>query len=346
MKRSNHFKMEFMFMGCLVALVLGAGGVAEATIIRSTPAPINGPLQPSGIIAQECDFAADGLTLYVGCSEGIRVATRETPNSVWGPLGPVIMSGYHPAISPDGRGLYFDMPGDSNLWVATRQHPGDPWGEPGKVGPPVGAFAAQRADVSGDGLSLYFASPRPGGYGDEDIWVAGRATTDDAWGEPVNLGPNINGPGGDTRPSISSDGLTLAFSRIPSWSLWVSTRRSVDADWGPAVNLDIAIPGPSYGPARYFFGPALSPDGSTLYFDVIDGHGGESLWQVQFEPVLDLNNDGVIDDADMDVLISHWHTDNMLCDIAPLPTGDSYVDIKDLLMLTEHLGQDLHIIAH
>ena len=345
MERCDPFRIEFVFIGCLAALVLGSTGVCEATIVRSDPTPVSPPLQPSGIV-QECDFTSDGLELYVGCSEGIRVATRETTHSEWGPLGPVIMSGYHPAISPDGRELYFDLPGDSTLWVATRQRPGDPWSEPARVGPPVGASAAQRADVSRDGLSLYFASPRPGGYGDEDIWVASRATTVDGWGEPVNLGPNINGPRGDVRPSISSDGLTLVFSRTLPWSLWVSTRKSVDADWGPAVNLSLVMPYGSYGPARYFYGPALSPDGSALYFDATDGHGGESLWQIQFDPILDLNGDGVIDDADVDILIAHWHTDNVLCDIAPLPMGDGYVDIKDLLMLTEHLGEDLRVVAY
>src|SRR3990172_12692251 len=35
---------------------------------------------------------------------------------------------------------------------------------------------------SPDGLSLYFASDRAGGYGQLDIWVAYRADTGDAWG--------------------------------------------------------------------------------------------------------------------------------------------------------------------
>ncbi|NIM98071.1 MAG: hypothetical protein GTO24_08345, partial [candidate division Zixibacteria bacterium] len=46
--------------------------------------------------------------------------------------------------------------------------------------------------ISADGLELYFSSDRPGGYGLDDIYVMTRATTEDDWGEPVNLGPIVN----------------------------------------------------------------------------------------------------------------------------------------------------------
>ena len=43
--------------------------------------------------------------------------------------------------------------------------------------------------VSKNGRSLYFASTRDSGsFGGEDIWISRRATDDDAWGVPVNLG--------------------------------------------------------------------------------------------------------------------------------------------------------------
>jgi Tol biopolymer transport system component len=45
---------------------------------------------------------------------------------------------------------------------------------------------------SPDGLSLFIASNRPGGLGGQDIWVARRATTDDPWGAPENLGAPVN----------------------------------------------------------------------------------------------------------------------------------------------------------
>lgn len=46
-----------------------------------------------------------------------------------------------------------------------------------------------------------------------DIYSATRATVDDAWSTPVNLGPNVNGTSAssETRPSLSWDGTTLYF---------------------------------------------------------------------------------------------------------------------------------------
>ena len=40
--------------------------------------------------------------------------------------------------------------------------------------------------VSADGLSLYFATTRPGGLGGEDLWVARRSSTTNDFGAPVN----------------------------------------------------------------------------------------------------------------------------------------------------------------
>jgi hypothetical protein len=58
---------------------------------------------------------------------------------------------------------------------------------------------------------LFFTSDRSGGLGDRDIWVARRASPDDDWGAPVNLGPQVNTPGYEIGPSISADGRTLYF---------------------------------------------------------------------------------------------------------------------------------------
>ena len=54
--------------------------------------------------------------------------------------------------------------------------------------------------VSADGLFLFF-SPynRPGGLGLSDLWMSTRATKDDDWGTPVNLGPTVN--------SVAKDGI-------------------------------------------------------------------------------------------------------------------------------------------
>ena len=68
------------------------------------------------------------------------------------------------------------------------------WSVPVNLGPLVNSpFDDISPHVSQNGRSLYFASTRDSGsFGGEDIWISRRASGDDAWGVPVNLGPIIN----------------------------------------------------------------------------------------------------------------------------------------------------------
>ena len=62
--------------------------------------------------------------------------------------------------------------------------------------------------------------------------------------------------------------------------------------------------------------------------------------------VVDFNGDGIVDSADMCIMVNHWHTDEQLYDIAPRPLGDGIVDIQDLIILAEHLFEEPGLIAH
>src|SRR5687767_15199214 len=57
------------------------------------------------------------------------------------------------------------------------------WSSPVNLGPVVNSAANDlAAEMSKDGLSLYFGSNRPGGFGANDIYVSRRASVDDPWG--------------------------------------------------------------------------------------------------------------------------------------------------------------------
>ena len=63
------------------------------------------------------------------------------------------------------------------------------FGPPQNMGPVVNGPAADCCpNVSADGLTLYFSSGRPGGFGDYDIWYCTRPSVDAPWGPPVNIG--------------------------------------------------------------------------------------------------------------------------------------------------------------
>ncbi|MCP4260167.1 MAG: hypothetical protein GY774_22015, partial [Planctomycetes bacterium] len=65
--------------------------------------------------------------------------------------------------------------------------------------------------------------------------------------------------------------------------------------------------------------------------------------------VVDYNGDGIVDSADVSLMIEHWHTDNTLYDIAPAPLGDGFVDVQDLIFLSEHFYEEIDdptLVAH
>ncbi len=105
-----------------------------------------------------------------------------------------------PVLSRDEKKLYFtsDRPGGfggEDIWVSTRRTRNSPWGSPVNLGPTVNTAAMERLrSVTPDGRILLFQSDREGGLGQTDIWGAVRrfVNDDSGWGEPVNLGSNIN----------------------------------------------------------------------------------------------------------------------------------------------------------
>jgi Tol biopolymer transport system component len=62
-----------------------------------------------------------------------------------------------------------------------------------------------------DGLRLFMASTRAGGFGGIDIWVASRDSADAPWGAPVNAGPVINTGANEFCPSPTRDGKGFMF---------------------------------------------------------------------------------------------------------------------------------------
>ena len=58
-------------------------------------------------------------------------------------------------------------------------------------------------------------------------------------------------------------------------------------------------------------------------------------------PPPDFNGDEIVDGADVSIMIDYWHMDNPLYDIAPAPCGDGIVDVQDLILLSEHLFEEI-----
>jgi len=168
------------------------------------------------------------------------------------------------------------------------------WSEPVNVGPLVNSpFDDISPHVSKNGLSLYFASTRnTGSFGGEDIWISTRATGDDPWDVPVNLGPFINASSNERAPALSRDGHYLFFNSdrpggFGGSDIWVSWRSHVHDDfgWQEPVNLGAAINTSAFEGGAAFFG---SDDAGLpqLYF-VSNRAGGAGTQDIYVSTVSD-----------------------------------------------------------
>ncbi|HEX7013950.1 MAG TPA: OmpA family protein [Cyclobacteriaceae bacterium] len=148
--------------------------------------------------------------------EDIYITTRT--GDVWSPpkkISTNINQKYNDAaasLSPDGKTLflyYEDGEGD----IYTSHLEGGEWTKPKSLNRNINTalFWETSASITADGKTLYFASNRPGGYGELDLYKSELDAKGD-WGKAVNLGPLINTPGNEDAPFIHPDGVTLYFS--------------------------------------------------------------------------------------------------------------------------------------
>lgn len=209
-------------------------------------------------------------------------------------LGAPVKSGYNEGaqcISPDGKYLLYTMcdadfgMGSCDLYWAKRI--GDRWSRPRNFGAPVNTSSWEsQPSMAADGMTVYFASSRPGGFGGMDIWKT-TMTAEGEFSVPVNLGPAINTPGDDAAPFIHSDGRTLYFASngrvgMGGYDLYYSTLQA-DGTWSEPVNMGYPINSPA-DEINVF----INAHGTVAYIasDKDGGYGGLDLYSFELDDQL------------------------------------------------------------
>jgi outer membrane protein OmpA-like peptidoglycan-associated protein len=194
------------------------------------------------------------------------------------------------SISQDGKYLFFtgcnrpDGLGRCDIYIAQKK--GDDWGKPFDLSPPVNTTGWEsQPSISADGKTLYFVSNRKGGYGGYDIWKS--PLTEKGWGEPANLGPNINTIYDEQSPFTHPDDSTLYFCSngwpgLGGKDLFVS-RLSKDGKWQKPENLGYPIN--SSGDEN---GLSLTANGTYAFFSSnnLNGFGGYDIYTFELPPNL------------------------------------------------------------
>ena len=133
----------------------------------------------------------DARSLYFSSGRGrdgqgldLWLCSRDSKSEPWTEpvnLGATVnstMSESSPWLSDDGLTLLFAVfpRGESfsiDLWMTRRRSVEDPWEEPISLGPRINTSNVEDTpSLSADGRTLYFASDRPGGQGESDIWTS------------------------------------------------------------------------------------------------------------------------------------------------------------------------------
>ncbi len=153
------------------------------------------------------------------------------------------------ALSPDGNYLIFtscnkyDSQGGCDLYLSFKQD--GHWSKPTNMGPAFNNAAWDGQPCFGlDGLSLFFSSSRPGGFGGRDIWYVYQLSAG-RWSRPVNAGPAINTADDEESPFVHFDGQSIYFMRngkegLGGYDLYMA-RKDINGNWKKAFNLGSPI---------------------------------------------------------------------------------------------------------
>lgn len=198
----------------------------EATI--NAPNDVTGVKPLSGDINTEyhessATFTPDGKTMYFSRNSfkggndnaslsKLKIYRAEKINGEWKtveelPFNSENFTYTHPALSPDGKRLYFssDMPGSfgsSDIWYV-EIYEDNSYSYPQNLGPKVNTTERENFPYISDDGKLYFASDGQLGYGGLDLFVC-DIDENGMVGDILNLGKPINSPQDDFSFTINT----------------------------------------------------------------------------------------------------------------------------------------------
>ena len=270
-----------------VGVDCGGSVCAPCPCSYGTPEPLGDP-NYAGNSLHSPTLSPDGLTLLFGLrvrggTEIIAFSTRAAEDQPFG-LGNFLPGavnasiGGTPRLASDDLTLYFSSErasglGGRDLYRAQRATPDSDLDSVTNLAEVNSSAADQLPWVGAQQLSMYFSSDRSGNL---DLYRSVRASASDPWGAPEPL-RELNSADAENGATLTSDEREIIF---------VSTRRGGFGDFFRAVRApgERAFRAPEYLDALSTTAeeadPALSPDGTQLYFSSTRDGADSRIWRV------------------------------------------------------------------
>jgi len=259
--------------------------------------PINTPQDDySGVISADGKMMvwASSKTFY----EAVYMSTRkENDWTVPVEISTQIVSEgnlFPTGLSADGTTMLLVMRptrGDEDIWYSN--YDGMFWSPAQPLHGEINSGSNEsHASFSPDGRRIYFTSDRRGGEGGTDIWYSDRQA-DGQWGDPVNMGENINTEEDETSAYVAPSEGRFIFASKGHFNMGgfdiFRCERQADGTWGTPTNMGYPVNTTSDDTYYVPLNEGLSGLYSRFTNEAI---GRTDLWYVQVE-----GEDGVIPDG-------------------------------------------------
>ncbi len=195
-----------------------------------------------------------------------------------------------PHLTHNGETLFFisKRPSKTNqmsadIWMVEKNKKGE-WGTPIRLNNSINSTANEYSPRTDKNGNLYFASDRPGGYGQGDLYMARKESG--KFILPINLGNSINTDKGEWNLEISGDGELIIFEaseRVQNLSsygdLYISF--NLNSIWTIPQNIKELN---TTGSDLY---PHLTNSGNMLYYTSSDSlkSTNTDIYYIEFETI-------------------------------------------------------------
>ncbi len=193
---------------------------------------------------------------------------------------------YISCLADNGKSLYLSKDNDNESDIYVSKYDGTRWSaaEPVKGRNINTKYWESHASVTRDGSAMIFASDRPGGQGGLDLYISYRKDNG-SWGNPVNLGPEINTPFNEDRAFLIDNGKQLFFCSQGHYSMGgfdlFRSAKPENGRWSKPENLGYPVNSPD---DDVFFMPV--DKGKSGYISVLregKGYGKKDIYLITFK---------------------------------------------------------------